>query len=400
MRRFLPDRLDCYILVALAGPLALCLGIMLIAQLLERLLRLFDIAAATGAGPAAVLSMAMPLVPHYLGLSLPSAFFAAIFIAVARLGDDNEIDVMLATGRSIARISAPCFFVAALISLFNLYLFGYLQPLSRYRYHVATHEVLEAGWNARVQDKRFVNTGHGLTLSADSSGATGRDLQGVFVERRIENGEEITTAPTGQLVQAPGSKRLSLHLNEGMTVRDEEGGGASVARFASGDVNEDFSANAPPYRPRGDTVRELTFPELRERALKKPGLDLKRERQRRRGEFNGRLARALVPPMLPLMAFPLGMAAKRGRRAPGIVFAALALLLLNQALQFGTGLAQSGHAGSIAAVWIPFGVFGVIAAWLFRGSLLWPGDNPVMRAVNLIEAAFEGMARGRRKASA
>jgi lipopolysaccharide export system permease protein len=42
-----------------------------------------------------------------------------------------------------------------------------------------------------------------------------------------------------------------------------------------------------------------------------------------------------------------------------------------------------------------FGIFGV---WLFRSSLQWPGDNPVMRAVSAIESAFEGM-RPRKKAA-
>ena len=49
LRRLLPDRLDWYTLQSLAGPLALSLGVLLLAQLLERLLRLFDMAAASGA---------------------------------------------------------------------------------------------------------------------------------------------------------------------------------------------------------------------------------------------------------------------------------------------------------------------------------------------------------------
>ncbi len=93
----------------------LCLGVLLLAQLLERLLRLFDMAAASGAAISVVLKMAASLVPHYLGLAVPTAFFAAIFIAVARIGDDNELDAMLATGRSISRVAMPYFAVAALL---------------------------------------------------------------------------------------------------------------------------------------------------------------------------------------------------------------------------------------------------------------------------------------------
>jgi lipopolysaccharide export system permease protein len=113
--------------------------------------------------------------------------------------------------------------------------------------------------------------------------------------------------------------------------------------------------------------------------------------------MHGRLARTILPLLLPLLALPLGMAAKRGRRAPGTVFAALALLALNQSLQFGESLAESGRATAQVAVWLPLVLFGVLGIWLFRSSLQWPGDNPVMRAVSAIEAGFEGLQR-RRKA--
>ncbi len=104
-------------------------------------------------------------------------------------------------------------------------------------------------------------------------------------------------------------------------------------------------------------------------------------RSERDGEFHGRLARTVLPLLLPLLALPLGMAAKRGRRAPGTVFAALALLALNQALQFGESLGETGRAPAWLAVWLPVVFFGVLGIWLFRSSLQWPGDNPVMRAV-------------------
>ncbi len=52
----------------------LALTVLLLAQILTRLLRLFDLAAATGASPLLVAKMVATLVPHFLGLSLPAAF--------------------------------------------------------------------------------------------------------------------------------------------------------------------------------------------------------------------------------------------------------------------------------------------------------------------------------------
>jgi lipopolysaccharide export system permease protein len=162
-----------------------------------------------------------------------------------------------------------------------------------------------------------------------------------------------------------------------------------TVQFREASLNEDFTAVPPPYRERGNSVRELTLPELRSAASDGEGVDA----TKRAGEFHGRVARTFLPLLLPLLALPLGMAAKRGRRAPGTVFAALALLALNQALQFGESMGETGRAPAWLAVWLPWAAFAVLGLWLFRSSLQWPGDNPVMRAVSFIEGAFEGMQR-------
>jgi lipopolysaccharide export system permease protein len=391
----LPDRLDWYTLRALFGPLLLALGVLLLAQILERLLRLFDLAAATGASPLLVLKMVASLVPHYLGMAVPAAFFAAIFMSVARIGDDNELDAMLATGRSMVRMAVPYFLVALALAGFNFYLFGFLQPMTRYGYNVAVHEARQTGWNARMEPNRFVTVRHGYTLGADSVGVDGRQLGGVFVERRDQDGEEIITAERGKLVPSADGMRLLLDLANGLIVGDRADGTVRTVRFSEGRINGDFTAVPPPYRARGESVRELTLPELRKAstAAREGTITV----DQRAGEFHGRIARSLLPLLLPLLALPLGMAAKRGRRAPGTVVAVLALLLLNQALQFGEGLAETGRAIAWLAVWLPVLAFGVLGGWLFRSSLQWPGDNPVMRGVNAIEASFEGLQR-RRKA--
>jgi len=393
LKHRIPDRLDWYTLRSLFGPLLLSLMVLLLAQLLERLLRLFDMAAATGASLMVVLDMVATLVPHYLGMALPAAFFAAIFMSVARTGDDNELDAMLATGRSISRMAVPYFLVALLLCGFNLYLFGFLQPFSRYGYHVASHNAVNAGWNARMEDNRFVSVKHGFTLGADDVGPDGRSLSGVFVRRREGQREEIITAQRGRLVPAADGTKLLLELNQGLIVSDNDDGTVRTVSFANGQINEDFTAVPPPYRARGNSVRELTLPELWRGQLP-PGGEVKPSE--RDGELHGRLARTLLPLLLPLLALPLGMAAKRGRRAPGTVFAAVALLALNQSLQFGESLAESGRAIAQVSVWLPIVVFGVLGIWLFRSSLQWPGDNPVMRAVSAIESGFEGMQKRRR----
>ncbi|MGI4778705.1 MAG: LptF/LptG family permease [Janthinobacterium lividum] len=389
MRLLSFDRLDRYAVRLFTVPLLTALATMLIATMLQRLLRLFDIAASTGAAISSVLLMAADLVPHYMGLSLPVAFTAAIFMAAARLCDDSELDAMLSTGRSIARIATPYFVLAAMLAVFNLYLFGLLQPLSRYDYHVKMDAVLQTNWDAKIEENRFIDIAHGFSFSANTVEEGGRRFSGVFMERRLDGIEEITTAVRGELETSPETRKMVLKLEDGLRVRQTGDGVISTTRFVDGYL-EDFSPVRAPFRDRGESASERTLPELWRAMCATCEKDSA-------AEFHSRLARALIPPLLPLLALPLGMASKRGRRTPGVVFASLALLLLNHALQFGKSLAESGRVPAGPAVWTPFVLFALLALWIFRGSLAWPGDNPVSRAVLGFENLLE-RARPRRRA--
>jgi lipopolysaccharide export system permease protein len=148
----------------------------------------------------------------------------------------------------------------------------------------------------------------------------------------------------------------------------------------------DFAPEVEPLADRGGSVRERTLHELwRDMQPDKEAVG----RAKAAAEFHGRLARAMTFPLLPLLALPLGMASKRGRRTPGVIFAVLALLAIHHALQLGESLAESGRLPAAAAVWTPFAVFAALSLWIFRSSLAWPGDNPVLRAVVAIEAWFD-----------
>jgi len=393
------DRLDRYTLRLLAAPLAMSPAALLAAMLLERLLRLFGLAASAGVAFSSALTVASNLVPHYLGLALPLAFTAAMFAAVARMSDDNELDVMLAVGRSMARICAPFLLLGVLLSVFNVYLFGQLQPLTRYYYHVAIDQMLQTSWDARLEENRFIDTGRGFSFSADAVETADRRLSGVFIERRYPVAEEITTAARGQIDMAPGERGPMLRLENGQIVRERRDGTVSTIRFERGEVF-DIVPTMAPFRPRGDAIRERTLQELWADMHAPPrasppaaGPAQLPSPTEAAAEFHGRLVRTLLPPLLPLLAMPLGMASKRGRRAPGVIFAGLALLTLNHVLQFAQGLAASGRLPAAAALWVPYALFGLMSLWIFVGSFSWPGDNPVSRAVFAVEHVIERVAR-------
>lgn len=379
----------------LAPPLAFVLAAILVAQLLERLLRLFELVAATGAPVWSVFTMIAHLVPHYLGVALPAAFTVAMFLALARLSDDSELDIFLSSGRSLTRVAMPYFLLSIALAVLSLYLSAHLQPLSRYAYRSAVHQALHARWDSRVEENRFGAAGHGFVFHAEKVDLDKRGLHGVFVQRRIGTTEEITTAPRGRLIPTDDGQLL-LNLEDGLLVRETEAGQVWFGRFEQATINANFKTGTPPFRARGSAVRELTLAELWS-GMQAPA-STRLSGPQLAGEFHGRLARSLVLPLLPLLAIPLGIAAKRGGRAAGAVFIAILLVALNHTLQFGESLAESGRAHAALAVWAPTAVFGIFSLWFFRVSLSWPGDNPITRAAAGVSELLQRLGRNVRRA--
>lgn len=402
VRRLLPciPLIDRYIASRTLRPFALSLAVVLVALLLERVLRLFDLLALKGGPYSVVVELAASLVPYYLGLALPAAFFLAVFLAVAGMGDDNELDALLAGGWSITRLSRPFFALGLVFAIINLFLFGFLQPYTRYAYQSLLYTATNAAWDAHVQPATFIDARAGVTISADSVDISGRTLTGVFVHKKTANGEQVTTAPSGYLVLSDNGTRINLYLQRGTTLESRNGKQPYVVRFAGLKSAVNLSG-IHPFRARGDSERELTLFELRQE-LNDPNSTV--TPRRLAAEFHGRIVRTLSLPILPLIAVPLAMAAKRRRRTSGMIIAALLLLAYHHILQLGESLADIGRLPAVPALWVPFALFTIFGIWLFRNSRERPGDNPMTYAVDwmleFISTISRPFKRLRRKAAA
>jgi len=386
--------LDRYILKMTVGPLGGALGVTLVALLLERVLRLLDALSESSGRFGYVVQLTANLVPHYLGLTLPAGFFIALFVVITRLNEGSEIDALLASGVSLTRIVAPYMALATVLMAVSLILFGFLQPYSRYAYRAVLHAAETAGWSGQAEPQTFFAPGADLMMTADTVDETGETLGRVFIRRALKDGrEEVTTASSGQLLRKADGTSVRLELHDGQQFSTSTSGTARVLSFRSFGLDLPLTSAEKLLRGRGRDARELTLGELLRQAGRPNSMI---PRQELLAELYARLARSLSLPLLPLLALPLGLSAKRGGRAPGIIIAGLLLIAFQHMLQLGQSLAISGRAAAAPAILVPFGVFAGICIVMFVSSRKRPGETPIGLFAERIGELFRRIQHPRR----
>ncbi len=381
-----------YMLRLLAKPLLATLLVVLPALLMERLLRLFELLAGTGGPLSSIGRLLVYLVPHYLGLALPAALFVGVYVVVSRLSEHHELDALQSAGFSLGRLSLPFLLVGALFAAAGVGLYGTVQPLGRYAYRAGLHALANAGWNGAIVPGEFTRIGDRAVVHADSRDPADGSLRGVFVrQQRPEDGAEVlTTAATGRLAVDQGRGEILLELEHGQQITVQPDGRISTLSFAGSDLSRPLSVRLPGFRARGSDERELTLGELW--AARRDGAASAARSSRLDGELHGRLVRAASLAVLPLLAVPMGLSAKRARRPHGIALAAAILVLYQQALSLLESLGDVGRLDARPALWAAFALFAALGAAVFRRSSRNPTEGGFDGALALVERGARAFA--------
>jgi lipopolysaccharide export system permease protein len=365
--------IDRYLLRLMATPMMAALAVTLSALLLERVLRLFELLTGKGAPLGLVVSMALNLVPHYLGLALPAAFAVGIIGVMASLSSGNEVDAMEASGLSIRRIGAGFILCGVLLAFLSIALFGYAQPYSRYAFRDVRHQLINAAWDARVEAGVFLDAGQGMTISAEDVDPTGRFLEKVFVLQEANTSERILTAERGVLIPNPEAGIVRLRLINGVAVSIGEDEVELSATFDGVMLERSFDIKTPEFRARGGSERELTMGELWTRMQGADNLPIE---PRYASEFFGRLVRALALIGVPLIAVPLAVAGKRSPVWRRVVVAIALLVVFQNLTKVMQAMENSGDVPAGVGIWTLCAIYFAIGLWLFVSTTSQGSGSP------------------------
>ena len=384
--------LDRYILAKTMWPLVGCIAVALIALLLERMVRLLDLVVNKGGPFFLILKMLANLIPHYLGIAIPAAFFVGVLVAVMRMSGDSELDAIHAMGVGLRRMVRPLMALAILLAILSAAIIGYLQPYTRYAYQALVFTVTHTAWNTALERGTFFTGLGDMTIMVEGLSDNGRQLNGIFLYNRKPDGSATTTtAEGGRLFRERTGMDLILKLHKGLWIQTTpDGRKATVLTFDDFDLPLEQALGTSVFRERGQMERELTLTELwQQRADPPPGLT----RARMDAEIHGRLVRIMSILFLPLLAMPLGIGSRRARRSVGLVVGLILLIFYHHLLQFAESLADNGVLPAPLALWVPFFCFAALSIWAFHLAATRPGYNPVTAMIDRIGETGEWIRR-------
>ncbi len=395
--RWMFKALDLYLLRQIMPTLLVTLLVAAIILLLERMLRLLDIAVGNGVSTLVVFQMLFNLIPHYIGLALPAALFLGVLLAFRKLSSQSELDAIQSSGIGLSRLIRWAVILGLLMMIFNLILVGYLQPISRYAYRALLFNVTSGVLESGIGEGVFMDLPNGYTLRVEESRGAGRELYGVFAHQQKEDGTIITlTAERGRLVTGGAERATRLRLFQGN--RSEWSPGATSADTVSFDVF-DWPLNLQDlirFRVRGGDERELTLDEL----LQGYVANIKAESTGIRpvvvnnpqysperlvpaaavaAELHGRIVFSLSILFLPMLAAPLGVMTHRASKSFGLVLGLLTLVVYHKILEFSEAYATVGGISAGPALWVPFALFIGGTSYLFLRTEAVAGATPMQR---------------------
>ena len=347
--------------------------------LLEKMLRLFDFVATEGGPVSVVWRMLANLIPEYMSLGIPIGLMLGILLAFRKLATTSELDIFRAVGQGYFRLLRVPYIFAITLAIVNLGIVGFLQPVSRYLYEELRFELRSGALGASIKVGEFNNLGKNLTMRIDQSENNGKDLSGMFVSAKANNGQTIAvTSAKGQFLRTDDPDTIILRLKDGTLVHDAPNYKAPrVLTFSNHDVPIPLP-KIESFRGRGsssDDNRELTIIELW-----KVGNDSKLPAERRNSalaNFHFRMVEVVMMLLLPLMALALAIPPKRSTSALGVFLSIIMVVTYHKINEYAEDVGASGVIDPVIALWVPFILFAALILWMYHVIAHVPGGQPI-----------------------
>jgi len=310
--------LDRYILRLWAGPFLGFLFIVTGVLLLGRVLKLLGMFAEKGIDWGIMLTMLMAIIPYFLVITVPIAFFFAMQGMFLRLYQGSEMDALRASGVSYIRLLRPIIAVAFLLWGLLTVTSLYWMPEGQKSFQQLLMAVQQVKPSPGFDPQRFNHDLEDFTVYVEGKDEKG-ELHGFMLEDRRSEVSVVYVAERAEIKKS--GPYLNFILFDGTRL---EGAMGSLRTLAfdqyqvSMGLGELGLLKVPVWQAR---VFEMDLNELWQATFKQ-------KRQEAVAELNRRLLLPMTVFFLLFACLPVSMAPKRSGKAGSYILGTILILLV------------------------------------------------------------------------
>jgi lipopolysaccharide export system permease protein len=338
--------------------------------LISKILEITQLVVNYGASLAVIGLLLFYSMPFFLAFVMPMSIMLAVLLTFLRMSADNEIVALKSGGVNPNRLLIPVALFCFSGWMMTVAITGFIMPWSNRAYIGLSAELAQSHIDAIIKERTFIDSFDGIMLYVNKVDIKTRSMKDVFIEDRRNKGiSNVIVAPQGRITANASSRTIRLRLYNGTINQvDTAKQSAQAIAFATYEMNLDLKRLIA-QKSSGDrrSLDEMSIPELLNH------LKIYGKQDKHYNNARMRLHQAFSLPVacfaLGLLAIPLGMQSKTGKRAVGIVTGIPFFLLYYILLSVGWALGESGTLHPVVGMWAPNAITVAIGIYLYHRSL-------------------------------
>ena len=165
-----------------------------------------------GVNMSSFIGLTALMIPFIVSIIISFVTFIAIIFVYNKLISDNEVSVMAASGLSPAQIARPALRLAAILTVFHLFLNIFAVPISQTEFYSMQWNLRYGLAHLKLKEAAFTELSSGLVVYVDN--VSGHDLSHVMLSDMRDARSEMTIfAEKGKLVAT--ARGLSIVMTNG-----------------------------------------------------------------------------------------------------------------------------------------------------------------------------------------